>query len=122
MPSKPCYRSLIFVSAILIWLGACQQNPQPTAKAPAAEQALRDAVDAYISRYTLSSRNKSATNADGSVDLYLQADSPGKANESNWLPAPKAKFVPMLRLYWPKETPPSIIDGTGKPPAIKKVQ
>ncbi len=71
-----------------------------------------------LNRYTLSSRNKFVTNADGSVDLYLQADSPGKAKEANRLPAPKAKFIPMLRLYWPKETPPSIIDGTWKPPAI----
>jgi len=74
-----------------------------------------------INRYTLSSRNKFVTNPDGSVDLYLQADSPGKAKEANWLPAPKAKFIPMLRLYWPKETPPSIIDGTWTPPAIKQV-
>lgn len=72
-----------------------------------------------LNRYTLSQRNKFVTNADGSVDLYLQADSPGKAKEANWLPAPKATFIPMLRLYWPKETPPSIIDGTWKPPAIK---
>ena len=71
-----------------------------------------------LNRYTLSSRNKFVTNPDGSVDLYLQADSPGKAKEANWLPAPKAKFIPMLRLYWPKETPPSLIDGTWKPPAI----
>ena len=72
-----------------------------------------------LKRYTLSSRNKFVTNADGSVDLYLQADSPGTAKEANWLPAPKAKFIPMFRLYWPSETPPSIIDGTWKPPAIK---
>jgi len=71
-----------------------------------------------LNRYTLSSRNKFVTNPEGSVDLYLQADSPGKAKEANWLPAPKAKFIPMLRLYWPKETPPSLIDGTWKPPAI----
>jgi hypothetical protein len=62
------------------------------------------------------------TNADGSVDLYLQADSPGKAKEANWLPAPKAKFIPMMRLYWPKETPPSIIDGSWKPPAIDEAK
>jgi hypothetical protein len=74
-----------------------------------------------INRYTLSSRNKFVTNPDGSVDLYLQADSPGKAKEANWLPAPRAKFIPMLRLYWPKETPPSIIDGTWTPPAVKQV-
>ena len=71
-----------------------------------------------LNRYTLSARNKFVSNADGSVDLYLQADSPGKTKEANWLPAPKAKFIPMLRLYWPKETPPSIIDGSWKPPAI----
>ena len=72
-----------------------------------------------LNRYTLSQHNKFVTNQDGSVDLYLQAESPSKAKEANWLPAPKAKFVPMLRLYWPTETPPSIIDGTWKPPAIK---
>jgi hypothetical protein len=75
-----------------------------------------------LNRYTLSSRNKFVTNADGSVDLYLQADSPGKAKEANWLPAPKAKFIPMMRLYWPKETPPSIIDGSWKPAAITVVK
>jgi hypothetical protein len=74
-----------------------------------------------LNRYTLSSRNKLLTNSDGSVDLYLQADSPGKAKEANWLPAPKGKFIPMMRLYWPSETPPSLIDGTWKPPAIKAV-
>ena len=75
-----------------------------------------------LNRYTLSQQDKFVTNQDGSVDLYLQADSPGKAKEANWLPAPKAKFGIMLRLYWPTETPPSILDGTWKPPAIKAVQ
>lgn len=75
-----------------------------------------------LNRYTLSQRDKFVTNPDGSVDLYLQADSPGKAKESNWLPAPKGKFSVMIRLYWPTDTPPSIIDGTWKPPAIKLVQ
>jgi hypothetical protein len=72
-----------------------------------------------LNRNTLSSRNKFLTNTGGSVDLYIQSDSPGKAKEANWLPAPKARFIPTLRLYWPKDTPPSIIDGTWKPPAIK---
>lgn len=76
-------------------------------------------VPNQLNRYTLSQRNKFVTNPDGSVDLYLQAESPGKAKEANWLPAPKAKFIPMLRLYWPNETPPSIVDGTWTPPAIK---
>ena len=51
-----------------------------------------------LNRYTLSQRDDLVTNADGSVDIYLQADSPGKDKEANWLPAPKAKFSVMWRL------------------------
>lgn len=75
-----------------------------------------------LNRYTLSARNALKANADGSVDLYLQHENPGPDKESNWLPAPEGRFIPMLRLYWPKEKPPSIIDGTWKIPAVKKVQ
>ena len=73
-----------------------------------------------LNRYTVSSRNKFKTNADGSVDLYIQHESPGKDKESNWLPAPKDEFVLMMRLYWPKENPPSILDGSWKPPEVKQ--
>ena len=75
-----------------------------------------------LNRYTLSSRNKFKTNPDGSVNLCIQNSSPGKDKEANWLPAPGGRFILMLRLYWPKVTPPSIIDGTWKPPAVKMVQ
>jgi hypothetical protein len=74
-----------------------------------------------LNRYTLSSRNNFSTNSDGSVDLYLQHQSPGPDKESNWLPAPEDRFILMLRLYWPKETPPSIIDGTWTIPPVKRV-
>jgi hypothetical protein len=77
-------------------------------------------VDNPLNRYTLGSRNNFTFNADGSVDLYIQADSPGPDKEANWLPAPKGRFVLMLRLYWPKETFPSIIDGTWKIPTVVK--
>jgi len=77
-------------------------------------------VDNPLNRYTLSARNALAANADGSVDLYIQADSPGKDKESNWLPAPKGEFVLMMRLYWPKETPPSLLDGSWKIPEVKE--
>jgi hypothetical protein len=59
--------------------------------------------------------------ADGSLTLYIQKDSPGKALEANWLPAPDDTIYLVMRLYWPKETPPSILpagEGTWKPPAI----
>jgi hypothetical protein len=55
-------------------------------------------------------------NPDGSVDIYLQADSPGKAREANWLPAPKdAPFTLLLRMYWPKQP---VIDGSYRPPGV----
>ncbi|TDZ83502.1 hypothetical protein DE4585_02300 [Mycobacteroides salmoniphilum] len=77
-------------------------------------------VDNPLDRYTLSQRNNLTVNSDGSVDLYLQHENPGPEKEANWLPAPSGKFILMLRLYWPKQTPPSIIDGTWKPPAVQQ--
>ena len=74
-----------------------------------------------INRYTVSQRNKLAANKDGSVDIYVQNESPGKAKEQNWLPAPKDKFILMMRLYWPKEKPPSLLDGSWKIPGVKEV-
>jgi hypothetical protein len=79
-------------------------------------------VDNPLNRYTLSSRNKFKLNTDGSVNLYIQKDSPGRDKESNWLPASQGRFILMLRLYWPKEKAPSIIDGTWKIPAVKMVR
>ncbi len=64
-------------------------------------------------------------NADGSLTLYIQKDSPGKDKESNWLPAPNDLIYLAMRLYWPKTTPPSILPpgkGTWQPPAIVKVK
>jgi len=77
-------------------------------------------VDNPLNRYTLSSRNNLKYNEDGSVDLYLQQANPGPEKESNWLPAPAGRFIPMLRLYWPKEKSPSILNGTWKIPAVQK--
>ena len=71
-----------------------------------------------LNRYTLSQRNELKPGPDGSVDLYVQAANPGPDKESNWLPAPKGQFMLMMRLYWPKEKPPSILDGTWKPPSV----
>jgi hypothetical protein len=60
-------------------------------------------------------------NTDGSLTLYIQNKSPGADRESNWLPAPAGPIYLVMRLYWPKETPPSILPpgrGTWKPPAV----
>lgn len=74
-----------------------------------------------LNRYSISARQNLKTNADGSTDIYIQNQSPGRDKESNWLPAPAGKFVLMLRMYWPNEKSPSIINGTWKPPTAKKV-
>ena len=75
-------------------------------------------VDNPLNRYTLSQRNNFVTNADGSVDLYLQHDNPGPERAANWLPTPTGAFNVMMRLYWPTDKAPSIIDGSWQPPAI----
>jgi hypothetical protein len=60
-------------------------------------------------------------NADGSLTLYIQKDSPGSDKESNWLPAPNDLIYLVMRLYWPKTESPSILppgEGTWKPPGV----
>ena len=74
-----------------------------------------------INRYSISARQKLKPNPDGTIDLYIQRDSPGADKESNWLPAPAGKFVLMLRMYWPNEKAPSIINGSWSPPAVRRV-
>jgi hypothetical protein len=78
-------------------------------------------VNNPINRYSISARQNLKINSDGSTDLYIQKDSPGKDKESNWLPAPDGNFILMLRLYWPREKNPSILNGSWKIPAAKKV-
>ena len=76
-----------------------------------------------INRYAVSSWMPLVKNADGSIDIYVQATSPGKGKEANWLPAPPSgAFNMTMRMYWPNEKAPSIIDGSWKPPVVKKVQ
>jgi hypothetical protein len=78
-------------------------------------------VNNPLNRYSISARQNLQTNPDGSTDLYIQKDSPGKDKESNWLPAPAGDFILMLRMYWPNETDPSIINGSWTIPAARKV-
>jgi hypothetical protein len=55
--------------------------------------------------------------ADGGITFYIQNQSPGANKEANWLPAPKAPFVMVLRLYWPK---PDALDGTWNQPPVRR--
>ena len=74
-----------------------------------------------INRYLLNSSMLPdfVRDADGGITLYIQHDSPGKAKEPNWLPAPKGAFVAVMRLYWPKA---EALDGTWKLPPLMRVQ
>jgi len=70
-------------------------------------------------RYLLNSPMLSSMkkNPDGSLTLYIQNKTPGTSKEANWLPAPDGPIYLVMRLYWPKETPPSILpagEGTWK--------
>lgn len=78
-------------------------------------------VDNPINRYSISARQDLKTNPDGSTDIYIQHKTPGADKESNWLPAPEGKFILMMRLYWPDDSPPSILDGSWVIPPVKKV-
>ncbi|OMQ46598.1 DUF1254 domain-containing protein [Ensifer sp. 1H6] len=76
-----------------------------------------------INRYLINSPMlpEMKKDADGSLTLYLQKDSPGADKESNWLPAPDDKIYLVMRLYWPKTEAPSILpagEGTWQPPGI----
>lgn len=69
-----------------------------------------------IDRYAIGDRNELKLNPDGSLDLYLQRESPGADQESNWLPTPpEGNFSLMLRLYWPA---PQVLDGSWAPPGV----
>jgi hypothetical protein len=74
-----------------------------------------------LDRYSISPRQDLKAGADGSIELYVQHDSPGADKDSNWLPAPAGKFILMLRMYWPRENDPSILDQTWQAPAVTKV-
>ena len=71
-------------------------------------------------RYSLGTKNKDLKyNDDGSLTLYAGHKSPGADKENNWLPAPSKHFSLYIRAYWGKQ---AILDGTWKPPVIKKIQ
>lgn len=77
-------------------------------------------VENQIKKYSINSRDALKYNADGSLDLYIQNESPGKDKESNWLPAPsQGKFILMLRFYWPEK---SIEDGSWVLPSVNPVE
>ncbi|MBR0692274.1 DUF1254 domain-containing protein [Bradyrhizobium lablabi] len=73
-----------------------------------------------INRFAIGDRDKLKFNDDGSLDIYLQSESPGADKESNWLPAPESGAMgPTMRIYGPRL---EALDGTWAPPPIRRVQ
>jgi hypothetical protein len=70
-----------------------------------------------LDRQAVSSWMPFTYNADGSLDLYFQNESPGKNKEANWLPSPKGAFNMTMRLYSPKS---DALTGRWNPPPIVK--
>jgi hypothetical protein len=71
-----------------------------------------------INRYSVSERTGLVSNADGSVDIYIQNGAPA-GHESNWLPAPSGNFILWLRVYVPGA---AILDGEYRVPPVIETQ
>lgn len=75
-------------------------------------------VENPLNRYAIHGADNLAYNADESLDIYIQANSPGTKKESNWLPAPQKDFNLTIRIYWPK---PEALNDTWRPPVVQKI-
>jgi len=76
-------------------------------------------VENPINRYKIGSADNMKAGSDGSITIYIQADSPGKDKESNWLPAPKEPFYMLFRMYQPDI---EVLNGQYELPGVQRVK
>jgi len=72
-----------------------------------------------LNRFAVSSWMNLKQNADGSLNLYIQNESPGKDEEANWLPAPRGAFNLTMRVYGPRA---QLLTGEWTPPPVTRVK
>jgi hypothetical protein len=70
-----------------------------------------------INRYKIGSADDLQADSDGSITIYIQADSPGKDKESNWLPAPEEPFYILFRMYLPDI---EVLNGQYRLPGVER--
>jgi hypothetical protein len=71
-----------------------------------------------LDRFALGDRDPLRYNADGSLDMHVQHESPGAGDEANWLPSAAGPFGLTMRLYHPR---PEALDGRWSPPPVRRV-
>lgn len=72
-----------------------------------------------INRFSIGDRTEGLKkDADGGLTIYLQADDPGEAKRSNWLPIPHDRFFTVFRAYVPGI---AIQRGRWAPPPLRPV-
>lgn len=72
-----------------------------------------------IDRFRIGSNDDLTFNPDGSLDIFVQVESPGPEKEANWLPAPEGPFQPTMRLYSPRA---EVLDGRWAPPPFERIE
>ena len=71
-------------------------------------------------RYGLGDRDALEFNMDGSLDIYIQPESPDKAKAANWLPSARSGGIGLtLRLYAPR---PAALNGEWVPPVVRRTE
>ena len=99
---------------------AATGDDQPSLRSPwlAAEEGFH--VENSLNRFAIGDWDELKFDDDGSLDIYLQHESPGKDKEPNWLPNPaKGNLGITMRLYAPKQ---QVLDGEWKPPYIVETE
>jgi hypothetical protein len=77
-------------------------------------------IDNVEHRYAVGSLSSLTPNADGSIDILIQASPPAKGMDKNWLPVkPNEDFLLNARLYWPQ---PEALDGRWGMPSVERLK